>query len=698
MSAIKRVPKPRKWLRSDRYINREYSWLQFNSRVLAEAENDANPLLERLKFLAIFESNLDEFNMVRVSGLIEQADSKLFELSVDGMTPTEQLKLISKTVAPLRRQADELLTAKLIPALAEHDIRILSYEQLTAKQKKQQQEHFRREIFPLLTPLILHPNPTFPFISNRSLNLAVVLRDEHGTQRVARVKVPTVIRRLQRLSKRENHFILAEDLIRQNLAELFPGVHIEGSYMFRVIRDADIEIRELEAGDLLDAIEQTIKRRRFGDPVCLEVQADMPLELKSDLIKWLEVDESTTFEVSGLLDLEALFELASLDKPNLRFPRFTPQMVESLSTAKATFDSVRSNDILVHHPFDSFRSIENFVRAAADDPDVIGIKMTLYRVGSHSPIVEALLAAAEAGKQVAVLVELKARFDESNNLGWARALERAGVHVSFGFAELKTHCKLCMVVRREPDAIRTYVHIGTGNYNPQTALLYTDLGLLSANEELTQDVAELFNVLTGFSRQRTYRKLLVAPMGLREAVIDRIHREIRIAEKGGSGRIIFKLNALVDPGIIDALYEASEAGVKVDLIVRGICSLRPGMEELSTNIRVISVVGRFLEHSRVLYFENGGEPEVFIGSSDLMRRNLDRRIEVLVPVTKPTLVGHIRENILERYLQDTSQAWVMQGDGTYSRVKPAEGKHFSVQSYLVDHPTTRLLYSTEIPD
>lgn len=698
MSVIKRAPKPRKWLRSDRYINREYSWLQFNSRVLAEAANESNPLLERLKFLAIFESNLDEFYMVRVSGLIEQDDSKLFELSVDGMTPGEQLKLISKTVRPMRQAADELLTTKLLPELGEQDIRILPFEELTPKQKKEQQEHFRREVFPLLTPLILHPNPTFPFISNRSLNLAVVLRDEHGTQRVARVKVPTVIKRLQRLSKRANHFLLAEDLIRQNLAELFPGVHIEGSYLFRVIRDADIEIRELEAGDLLDAIEQTIKRRRFGDPVCLEVQADMPPELRADLMKWLEVDESTTFDVKGLLDLEALYELAGIDKPALRFPRFTPQVVESLASARATFDTIRSGDVLVHHPFDSFRSIENFVRSAAIDPDVIGIKMTLYRVGSHSPIVESLLAAAEAGKQVAVLVELKARFDESNNLGWARALERAGVHVSFGFAELKTHCKLCMVVRREPDAIRTYAHIGTGNYNPQTALVYTDLGLLTVNEELTQDVAELFNVLTGFSRQRTYRRLLVAPMGLREGVIERIHREIKVHEKQGSGRIIFKLNALVDPGIVDALYEASEAGVKVELIVRGICSLRPGIEEMSSNIRVCSVVGRFLEHSRILYFENGGEPEVFIGSSDLMRRNLDRRIETLVPITKANLIGHIRENILERYLQDNTNSWSMQGDGTYIRVKAGDAKPFSVQSYLIEHPTTRLLYPQELSD
>ncbi len=697
MSNLKRAPKPRKWLRSDRYINREYSWLQFNSRVLAEAANTSNPLLERLKFLAIFESNLDEFYMVRVSGLIEQEGSGLFEMSPDGMTPAEQLKLISKTVANLVRQADDLLQGDLLPALEAEDIRLLRYEELTAKQKREQQEHFRREIFPLLTPLVLHPNPTLPFISNRSLNVAVILQDEHGNQRIARVKVPTVIKRLHRVSKRANHFIPTEELIRENLAELFPGVHIDGSYLFRVVRDADIEIRELEAGDLLDVVEQTIKRRRFGDPVCLQVQAGMPVTLRDDLMKWLELDESTTFEVAGLMDLDALYELAALDKPNLRFSRFTPHVAESLSTARATFDTIRAGDVLIHHPFDSFRSVENFVRSAALDADVIGIKMTLYRVGSHSPIVEALLAAAEAGKQVAVLVELKARFDESNNLVWARALERAGVHVSFGFAELKTHCKLAMVVRREADAIRTYVHIGTGNYNPQTAQLYTDLGLLSCNEDLTQDVAELFNVLTGFSRQRSYRKLLVAPMGLREAVIDRIHREIRNHGKSVPGRIIFKLNALVDPGIVDALYEASEAGVKVDLIVRGICSLRPGVEEMSTNIRVISVVGRFLEHSRILYFENGGEPEVFIGSSDLMRRNLDRRIEVLVPISKPTLVGHIRENILERYLQDNTNSWQMAKDGVYTRIRTDE-RPFSVQNYLIEHPTTKLLYPADLAD
>lgn len=690
MSSLKRVPKARKWLRSDRFENREYSWLQFDSRVLEEAARPDNPPLERLKFLAIFESNLDEFYMVRVSGLMEQHESGLYEMSPDGLGPSEQLSLIHRTVPRMRQHASDILHNELLPALKEHGIELLEYDGLTEKRKRELDTYFRKNIFPLCTPLILQPPATIPFISNRSLNIAVQVVDELGNLKLARVKVPSVMPRLIRLGRRAHRFVLAEDVIRNNLPALFPGVEIVSSHMFRVIRDADIEIRELEAGDLLEIIEQTIKQRRFGAPVLLEVSAGTPVSVRDQLLEMLDLKPQSLYEGNGLLGLDVLWELASIDRSDLRYPRYQPYLADSLSTSKRIFDTLEAGDILVHHPFDSFWSVEQFVDSAASDPDVIGIKMTLYRVGTPSTIVESLLAAAEAGKQVAVMVELKARFDESNNLGWARALERAGVHVTYGFTELKTHCKLCLIVRKSTTGIRTYAHIGTGNYNPGTALLYTDLGLFTASEEITQDVAELFNVLTGYSRQRDYRKLLVAPTGLREAVIQRIRREARHE----TGRIILKLNSLVDSDIINALYEANDAGVDISLIIRGICTLRPQIEDLSKNIRVISVVGRFLEHSRVLYFENGGHPELLIGSSDLMRRNLDRRIEVLVPIEKPHLIAHVRDQILAQYFADNTNAWDMAPDGTYARRVPA-GKPFTVQKYFLEHPSTKTLFPND---
>ncbi|MFI5385616.1 MAG: polyphosphate kinase 1 [Fimbriimonadales bacterium] len=690
MPVVKRAPKAKKWLRSDRFVNREYSWLQFNGRVLEEASRPDNPLLERLKFLAIFESNLDEFYMVRVSGLMEQHESGVYEMTPDGLGPAEQLGLISRTVPTMRRHASEILHNELLPALRERGVEVLSYAELSDKRKGELDDAFRRSIFPLCTPLILHPATSIPFISNRSVNIGAILVDDQGNQKLARVKVPSVLPRLIRLGGRGHRYVLCEDVIRNNLDALFPGVEIASTHMFRVIRDADIEIRELEAGDLLEMVEQSIKKRRFGAPVMLEVSADMPGAIREQLMDLLDLVPDDVVEEFGLIGLEALWELATIDRADLRYPRHQPYVADCLASSRLIFETLDAADVLVHHPFDGFWPVEQFVRSAATDPEVIGIKMTLYRVGTPSPIVESLLAAAEAGKQVAVMVELKARFDESNNLGWARALERAGVHVTYGFTELKTHCKLCLIVRKSSTGIRTYAHIGTGNYNPTTALLYTDLGLFTSDEAISQDVAELFNVLTGFSRQRDYRKLLVAPTGLREAVIHRIHREMTHPV----GRIILKLNSLVDPDIINVLYEASDAGVKIDLIVRGICTVRPGIEDLSQNIRVISVVGRFLEHSRALYFENGGNPELLIGSSDLMRRNLDRRIEVLVPIEKPRLIAHVRDQILERYLGDNTNAWEMQPDGSYVRRVP-DGKAFTVQRHFMDHPSTRLLFPNE---
>jgi polyphosphate kinase len=694
MSTLKKSPKAKKWIRSDHYLNREYSWLQFNSRVLDEAANTRNPALERLRFLAIFESNLDEFFMVRVSGLIEQQETGIFELSADGMAPGEQLSLISRTVVPLRKRAGEIWQKDLQPILAENGIIVTEYSKLSERQQRAMDKFYEQEIFPVCTPLMLQPTQSIPFISNRSLNLAVVLQDDGTGQRIARVKIPSVVPRVLRIQKRRNEFIFCEDLIRHNLQSLFPGVEILGSYRFRVMRDADIEIRELEAEDLIESIEKSLRQRRFGDPVLLEVSTQMPDSVRDTLMKALDIDASSVMSHEGLIGLEALSELADLEIPSLRYPTYQPYVPEQLVGATEIFSTISGGDVLLHHPYDSFRPVEDFVASAANDPDVIGIKQTLYRVGAHSPIVESLLAAAEKGKQVAVMVELKARFDESNNLVWAKALERAGVHVSYGFPELKTHAKLCLIVRRETGGIATYAHIGTGNYNPTTARQYTDLGLFTCDDEITQDIAELFNYLTGFSRQRDYRKLLVAPLGMREGILKRINREAAKFQKTGVGRIILKLNSLVEPEMIDALYDAGKTGMSIDLLVRGICTLRPGIENLSPNVRVFSLVGRYLEHSRILYFENGGDPEVFIGSADIMRRNLYRRIEVLAPIENPQLIAHIRDEILANYLKDTINTWQMSADGSYKR-RLGSAPDFQAQNYFMENPSTKVLFPSE---
>ncbi|OJU65115.1 MAG: hypothetical protein BGO01_06430 [Armatimonadetes bacterium 55-13] len=678
-----------------RYINRELSWLLFNRRVLEEAINEHNPLLERLKFLAIFESNLDEFYMVRVSGLIEQFESGILEQSPDGLTPNEQLGMISRMAQPLRQRASDVFEKTLRPQLAKSGIVIRHYAELNAKQKKELEAFFTKEIFPLCTPLILHPAPSVPFISNRSLNLVIELSDATTELRLARVKVPSIVPRAVRLPGRKHEYVLLEEIIAENLKYLFPGVKVVASHIFRVIRDADIEIRQLEAADLISTIEETLKLRRFGDPVLVEVASTMPKRIRKLLMNILKLDDEDVFVVDGLIGMDVFWQLSRIDRPALRFHPFPAYLSEKLSNSEELFETIASRDILVHHPYDSFRTVEGFVASAAHDSNVIGIKQTLYRVGSESPIVESLLDAAENDKQVAAMVELKARFDESNNLVWARTLERAGVHVTYGFAEMKTHCKLCLIVRREGAGIRSYAHIGTGNYNPVTSRLYTDLGLFTKDPAITQDISELFNYLTGFSKQTEYRKLLVAPINLREGILSRIEREIEIHKKKGQGRIMFKLNALVDPEVVDALYEASNAGVPVDLIVRGVCCLRPGVVGMSENIRVISIVGRFLEHSRIYYFHNGGEPDVLIGSADLMRRNLDRRIEVLVPVEQEDLRRHLREHILDNCLRDNVKAWRLDANGDYHKVKKkASEPVFESQAFFMTQPSTKLLLDT----
>ena len=679
-----------------RYLNRELSWLQFNRRVLEEAAHPQNPLLERLKFLGIFESNLDEFYMVRVSGLIEQFESGVIEVSPDGLSPNEQLQVIFEAAQPLRRRCATVFQEQIQPQLERSGVHLRRYEALNDKQRLEMEKYFEHEVFPLCTPLMLYPTPTstVPFISNRSLNIAVELSDGGPDIKLARVKIPTVIPRLVRIGKRKNEFVLLEDLISHNIQGLFPGVEILGAHCFRVIRDADVEIRELEAADLIATIEETLRLRRFGDPVMLQHNTSMPVHVRKQLMTMLKLDNEDVFSLQGILGMEVFLELAKIDKPGLRFPPHLPYVAEQLSTSSALFDAIGQGDILVHHPFDGFRSVEAFVGSAATDPDVVGIKQTLYRMGTESPIVESLQDAAEVGKQVTAMVELKARFDESNNLVWSKAMERAGVHVTYGFPEMKTHCKMCLVVRRNGHGMRQYAHLGTGNYNPGTARAYTDIGLYTCDEAITQDISELFNYLTGYSKQTRYRKLLVAPVNLREGILQRIRNEIAIHKKDKSGRIIWKLNALVDPEVIEALYEASSAGVKIDLIIRGVCCLRPGVPGMSENIRVMSIVGRFLEHSRVYYFGRAGKPEVLIGSADAMRRNLDRRIEVLVPVENASLAAYIRDRILETCLKDNVQAWNMDAAGNYlRRTVPKGQKPFDSQKWFMSHPASKELFS-----
>jgi polyphosphate kinase len=677
-----------------RFINRELSWLNFNERVLNEAADQTNPLLERLKFLSIFESNLDEFFMVRVSGLIEQVEAGVQSLSPDGLSPGDQLEVIAARTGPLRERAARILVDNVMPLLDKAAIHIRDIKSLRPERLEELDEYFATEVFPLCTPLVLYPAVSVPFISNRSLNIVVELGDPGEEPRLARVKVPTVIARALRLTPRRNDFIFLEDLIVRNIHNFFPGLTIRGAYLFRVLRDADVEIRELEAADLISTIEETIRLRRFGDPVLLQVQTRMPLETRNLLLRLLSLDQEDLMVIDGPLGMEVLWEFAKIDKPSLKFQPHHPYLPEQLSSHGSIFEQVSQKDILLHHPYDSFRSVEEFVGSVAEDPKAFGIKISLYRVGTESKIVESLLDAAEEDKQVAAMVELKARFDESNNLVWARALERAGVHVTYGFSEMKTHAKLCLIVRREANGLRSYAHIGTGNYNPVTSRLYTDLGLFTCNEEITQDIAELFNYLTGFSKQSQYRRLLVAPVNLREGILEKIEREIKNKKAGKAARIIWKVNSLVDPEVIEALYEASIAGVKIDLIVRGVCCLRPGVKGMSENISVSSIIGRFLEHSRIYWFENDKEPEVYIGSADVMRRNLDRRVEVLAPVLDYNLRLHIRSHILEHSLNDTEKSWRLNSLGTYSKEKKKNAIELNSQEWFMQHPSSKSSFRT----
>lgn len=673
-------------------FNRELSWLEFNRRVLEEARDKTQPLLERLKFLAIFSTNLDEFFMIRVSGLKDQLEDDSVELSSDGMTPAEQLKEIRERLLPLVEQQMLCLCEDVLPKLEAEGIVLKRYDELTDDEKHDLNLYFMQNVFPVLTPQAVDKSHKFPYISNLSLNLGLIIEpdepyspDKHET-RFARIKVPPIVPRLVPVGNSGNCFTWLGQLVAANASLLFPGMHVKQSYTFRVTRDADIEIREDEAGDLLRVMEQELRRRKFGTAVRLEVQADMPDEMVKYLSQSIGLKEEDVYRIHGPLNVPDLMALYKLEKPDLKDkPLHTtiPDVFKHNPTS-SIFDVIKQQDVLVHHPYTAYSTVTDFINLAAKDPDVLAIKICLYRTGQHSPIVQALMAASEAGKQVAALVELKARFDEENNIGWARRLERAGVHVVYGLLGLKTHCKMALVVRRESNGLKRYVHIATGNYNPTTSRIYTDFGLFTADEEIGADATDLFNYLTGYSRQSQYRKLLVAPVNMREQLLELIKRETRNANEAKPARIIAKINSLTDTQMIRALYEASQAGVEIDLIVRGVCMLRPNVEGLSENIRVRSVVGRFLEHSRIFYFLNEGNEEIYFGSADWMKRNLSYRVEVITPICDARLRSYLKEEVLLTYLKDNVKARRLLADGNYERVKPGEYEEiFDSQSYFI---------------
>ncbi|HZD70626.1 MAG TPA: RNA degradosome polyphosphate kinase [Actinomycetes bacterium] len=663
------------------YLNREVSWLQFNDRVLALAADPATPLLERLKFLAIFSTNLDEFFMVRVSGLRERVEAGVATRGSDGWTPTETLEAIGKHVVPAIEAQTRCFLDQIVPALAAEGIRLADVGELDDSDRDYLREYFQDQVFPVLTPLAVDPGHPFPYISNLSLSLAVTVRDPTSHRPLfARVKVPDILPRFVALADGST-FVPLEQVVAAHLDQLFPGMAVVEAHPFRVTRDADIDLAEDEADDLLVAVEQELRRRRFGAVVRLEVAASMPERVVRLLQRELDVDDDAVVSAEGPLDLGDLWSLAgAIDRPELADTPWVGTTQPRLSGSGtgsdpvSLFEAIRQGDLLVHHPYDAFStSVERFLSQAADDPDVLAIKQTLYRTDGDSPIVNALIRAAEQGKQVAVLVELKARFDEASNINWARVLEQAGCHVAYGLVGLKTHAKTALVVRREQGDVRRYCHIGTGNYNAKTALLYTDLGLLTCDEELASDLTDLFNSLTGYARGNRYRRLMVAPGHLRERVIELIGEVARRHGPRRQGRIVMQMNSLVDAACIRALYAASQAGVQIDLIVRGICRLRPGVPGVSETVRVRSIVGRFLEHSRIWLFQNGRQRSYYIGSADLMPRNLDQRVEAVTPVSDPDLTERLQE-ILDVMLSDNVQAWELGPEGGWQRRELAEGE------------------------
>lgn len=672
-------------IKGNRLLNRELSLIEFFRQVLDEALDHRNPLLERLRFLTIFSSIVDEFFMVRVSGLKEEVEQQFTQPSPDGLTAAEQLREIRARVEPMVREQFRCLHEDVLPALARHGIVLAPYESLSDDERAEANEYFRQHVFPVLTPLAVDPAHPFPYISGLSLNFGIMVKasnsdDDAGS--FVRLKVPPTLPGLIQLGSGEK-FTLLSEVIAANMDSLFPGMTVLHAHTFRVTRDADIDIREDEAEDLLRALQQELRKRRFGSPVRLELTARMPDEMVAHLMESIGVEPDDVYVVDGPLNILDLSKLCDLDQPELKYRPLRTFVPAPLTERKSIFEAIRRRDVLLHHPYTDYSVVIDFIRAAAFDPNVLAIKICLYRTGQQSEIAEVLRQAGEMGKQVTALIELKARFDEENNIEWAQRLERAGVHVVYGLMGLKTHCKLTLVVRREGQELRRYVHVATGNYNPTSSSTYTDFGIFTADEEIGADATEFFNYLTGYSSQKEYRKLLVSPVNLREKLTDLIKRETAQAKFGKPARIVAKLNRLADASIIEALYEASQAGVSIDLIIRGICMLRPEVQGLSENIRVRSVIGRFLEHSRIVYFANGGEEEVYIGSADWMVRNLNRRVEVVAPVTDLKLKNYLKDEVLAAYLRDNVNARELQPDGSYQRVQPAgQEKPFDSQMHF----------------
>ena len=662
------------------FFNRELSWLEFNRHVLDEATDESLPLLERLKFLSIFSTNLDEFFMIRVSGLKEQIAEGIGELSPDGLTASEQLNEIYRRLRPMLKKQVSCLQESILPGLRKNGISIETYADLGAKEKRALDKFFRNNLFPILTPQSVDASHPFPYISNLSLNLGLYIEPDRAfiqsnlrhlfrQKRFTRIKLPPSVPRLVAIDVKKGRYALLEEVIAANVHELFPNMKTSEAFLFRVTRDADIEIREDEAGDLMRTMERELQRRRDRFPVRLEVSSSMPDKMVKLLMAGIGLSMDEVDCIDGFVDIPDLMQLYSLDRPTLKDRPFHLVLPAPLQKADNVFDTIKKQDVLLHHPYNSFAAVSDFIAEAAEDPHVQAIKICLYRTGRDSPIVASLVRASRLGKQVTALVELKARFDEENNIEWARRLEDEGVHVVYGISTLKTHSKVLLVVRREKDKLCRYVHLGTGNYNPVTSRMYTDLGLLTADEEIGEDATSLFNFLTGYSQQNKYKRLMVAPLNLRERLLELIRRERKNKLAGRHARIIIKANSITDDQIIKELYRASQAGVEIDLIIRGICTLRPGIKGLSHNIRVRSIIGRFLEHSRLYYFANGGDghDEIFIGSADLMHRSFDRRVEVLAPVIDPEIAAYLRDNMLESYLKDEVNAHILQSDGSYKK-------------------------------
>ena len=689
----------KKYNNPQNFFNRDLSWIEFNRRVLQEALNPELPLLEKVKFISIFHSNLDEFYMIRISGLKEQIAANVSEPTIDGLTPRSQLQKIEKILRPMLQQAMDLWQNEVVPELRQQKIDILDYNKISDREKEVLTAYFKKEIFPVLTPLAFDPGRPFPYISNLSLSLAIFVKKPNGENHFARVKVPNILPRLmqidQIISPTEKvltngsfcaKFVWLGDLLKDNLNLLFPGMEVLEAHRFRITRDTDIELQEDEADDLLSVIEENIRQRRFGTVVRLEVEKQMPEFMLDTLMENLQIQKEDVHVFDGPLGLSDVISLYDLPAHHLKLKPYYPVIPKIFEEDENIFSTIRKQDILLHHPYHSFSPVIDFIKEAARDPEVLAIKQTLYRVGTDSPIIKYLIEAAERDKQVAVLVELKARFDEQNNIFWARELEKVGVHVVYGLVGLKTHAKMTLVVRREAEGVKKYVHLATGNYNATTAKLYTDFGLFTCNEEICTDVSDIFNYLTGYSKQTEFNKLIVAPINMREKVLALIMREIENVRSGSEGEIILKLNALVDPIIISSLYEASNAGVKIKLIIRGICCLVPNVPNLSENIKVISIVGRFLEHSRVLYFYNKGNKEIYLSSADMMQRNLDRRVEIIFPIENSELKNEIEKILLKFSLKDNTNSSELYADMSYHLGQCKENdKKIDLHEILMNH-------------